>query len=531
VALDGDYLYEGLLRYNYFPMVKEKRDDIPPFFATDTLSPDVANQLAAIPDSAPRKKDGFDQVEYRTTRFNNVLRLMHIPHPKPYARLCASLRDNWPKLDYVCTNGHSQIKPQRHDDGRVITIDDYQSHTTGRVVVMEKERFPGDVEAHLSLSFGSRYLVDADVSACFPSIYSHAIPWALVGHVQAKQNRSNAEWFNHIDWCQRHMKRGETQGVPVGPATSNIINEVVLARVDASLAGDGYRFLRYIDDYKCYCESREEAEEFLRDLEAALGQYLLGLNAKKVSIVELPVPSKSEWIIELASRLPDTKTATARQIVSFLDAATSRQRLEPDGSVLKYASRSLLNKVDQTTVGIFCQYLSQIALHYPIVLPVLCEAARRLRVKIPHDHLNAMLEQQIKYRRADMACWVIYLFGLTGHAVPQTLADSIAKSGDCFPMTALLAVNSPTDEVVARVDQLAGCHAYEKDKYWLLLHELSLRGLLKIADVLEYVEESGLKLLAENNITFLRAIEIEDQSDGPVSGIENESILDDQSAF
>ena len=32
----------------------------------------------------------------------------------------------------------------------------------------------------------NRYLVKADISTCFPSIYTHSIPWAIVGKQQSK---------------------------------------------------------------------------------------------------------------------------------------------------------------------------------------------------------------------------------------------------------------------------------------------------------------------------------------------------------
>ena len=47
---------------------------------------------------------------------------------------------------------------------------------------------------------GKKYKVKADISTCFPSIYTHAIPWALVGKNNAKENRnSKKEYYNMID--------------------------------------------------------------------------------------------------------------------------------------------------------------------------------------------------------------------------------------------------------------------------------------------------------------------------------------------
>ena len=84
---DKDFVYNALLRYNYLPVGKKHPDDIPfPVFSTENLTPDIANELLgryARIRHGKEKVTGYDQIEYRTTRFNLVTRLMHIPHPAP----------------------------------------------------------------------------------------------------------------------------------------------------------------------------------------------------------------------------------------------------------------------------------------------------------------------------------------------------------------------------------------------------------------------------------------------------------------
>ncbi|MDZ7904226.1 MAG: hypothetical protein U5L01_17610 [Rheinheimera sp.] len=41
---------------------------------------------------------------------------------------------------------------------------------------------------------------------------------------------------------QRKTKRNETQGIPVGPATSSIVSEIILGRIDTELAAKGYEY-------------------------------------------------------------------------------------------------------------------------------------------------------------------------------------------------------------------------------------------------------------------------------------------------
>ncbi len=145
---DKSYAYEALLRFNYFPMVKNRRDDLPPVFHSEHFTPTVADELLTAMASQNRKA-GFDQIEVRTTRFDQIIRQMHIPHPLPYARLCQCLRNNWRDLMYVCHNRRSQIRPERHV-GRLVVMHNYD---VGRLVIMDRKRFPREFKRQLKLSF------------------------------------------------------------------------------------------------------------------------------------------------------------------------------------------------------------------------------------------------------------------------------------------------------------------------------------------------------------------------------------------
>ncbi|HUT04753.1 MAG TPA: antiviral reverse transcriptase Drt4 [bacterium] len=520
MTIDAQYVYEGLLRHGFFPEIKAHRDDIPPAINSKGFTADVANKLVAKGPNQ-RRRDGYDQIEFRTTRFNNVLRLMHIPHPYPFACLCECIRDNWQRLSHICNNQHSQIKPGRHDDDRVLVISGYD---VGRVVVMDKERFPQDIAQHLLMSCGARYMAEADVSSCFPSLYSHAIPWALVGHDVAKSNRTRSVWFNQLDHCQRYLKRNETQGVPIGPATSSIMNEIILFRVDEALAKKKYRFLRFIDDYKCYCKTRERAEQFIRDLEKELCNYLQQLNAKKVSIAELPIPFKSTWISELLMRLPNDKDeVSARKVSDFLEYALVLQKSCPDGSVLKYAARSLVGKVNELNIQVFVEYLIQVAFHYPVVLPLICEALSKYVVPVKTEMLRVLrelLRRHLEFRRSDAVCWSIYLMFLLRQKIGKKLAKEIVNSGDCMAMAMMLSTNKFKNLVIKFVENLAGKHPYELDKYWILIYELTRQGDLKSTDLEGYFNSTRLNVLKDEGVAFVETASLRGLDREPVGFVE-----------
>ena len=497
---DADYVYEGLLRYNYFPMVKEHRDDIPPLFSTEALTTDIADKLIAQQDT--RKRHGFDQIEYRATRFDNLLRLMHIPHPYPFSRLCKCIHDNWEHLKHVCENERSIIKPSIHD-GRVVIIEEYERIEPGRVIVMDRDHFPDTLMRHLDLSCGAQYLVDADVSSCFPSLYTHAIPWALVGHEHAKAHRGPAEWFNELDTRQRYLKRNETHGVPVGPGTSHLINEVVLSRVDEELEKKGYCFFRAIDDYNCYARTRDQAEEFIRDLEKELAEYLLLLNAKKVSISDLPLPAKPGWVTDLTARLPSNGTLKAPQMAHCLDHAVTLQSDNPQGSVLKYATRMLSRQVNESNVKVYFRYLLQLAIHYPVVLPVVCQTLQKWLVPLEKDYLHSIVTRHLEFRRSDAVSWSLYLLELTESPIPEDLAQQVVASRDCISMATLLALDCHIELVAEFAKTLDGKHKYELDKYWLLIYELTRIGRFNPSDFAGYVNETGLNALMQKKVAFI----------------------------
>ena len=66
------------------------------------------------------------------------------------------------------------------------------------------------------LLIGMRYIVKADISKCFQSIYTHSLTWALIGKEAAKTNRYG-NWYNDIDKFSQNIKDGETHGLLIGP--------------------------------------------------------------------------------------------------------------------------------------------------------------------------------------------------------------------------------------------------------------------------------------------------------------------------
>jgi hypothetical protein len=127
-------------------------------------------------------------------------------------------------------------------------------------------------------------MLRADVQKFYPSVYTHSIAWAVETKAKAKTKlKSMALLGNRLDACIRQAQLGQSVGIPIGPDTSWVISEVILAAVDELLAKQlgGIRGNRAVDDYELYFKTAGEAEDALTSLQAALAYYGLDLNSSK----------------------------------------------------------------------------------------------------------------------------------------------------------------------------------------------------------------------------------------------------------
>ena len=494
MSVDEHYLFEALTRWNYFPNQKSKGEELPPVFTTRQFTPHVAKRLVA----ETLRGDGYDQVEYYATRYNNVSRPLSIPHPVGYAHLVKCICANWDELNYICDNQSSLIKPEVHADGRAFIMDYEDS--------LEK------TNRTLNIGFGKKFRVHTDITNCFPSIYTHAIPWATVGFAHAKAHKLPKHaslWFNQLDYHQRKIKRNETQGVAIGPGTSNVVSEAILAKIDEELSKT-YSHYRYIDDYTCYCDTHEKGQEFLRHLNGELRKYKLTLNLKKTEIIELPAPIDSDWVVELSTRMPAGtpneppkagKQYSASEALRYIDFAVQLKKKTPDGSVLKFAVKSIIYRLDEFAVRPVLEYLLNLSRFYPLLLPLLdyLFAHTAINSSLYAKNLNAILIDNAINRRSDGMCWALYYLNQYNLAISYEGVQKVIESRDCMAILMLHLAGAFKDEVKGFVDALDKSDLYELDQYWVLLYQLFYDGVIGNP----YVGEKCFDILKDEGVSFI----------------------------
>lgn len=490
MSVDKDFLLDALLRHNYLPTQRKAREELPPYFSTQLFTSLVAIDLAKI---LNRKGDfsGYDQCEYKLTRFDNASRRLSLPHPLAHAKLSICIYEQWEHLEYITSNQNSVIKPQNHADGRIIVMD-YEA------IVPKSIRL-------LKQSFGKRFRAHADISNCFPSIYSHALPWALIGFDNAKKHKSEKDkWFNKIDECLRLTKRNETQGIAIGPATSNVVTEIILARIDEKLSVK-YSFARFIDDYTCDCTSETDAQDFIRDLSHELAFFKLTLNVKKTKIRKLPDSMSDEWVLELSTKSPQGEEVNSFQAIQYLDYAVALSVKHPEGSILKFAFKSLANKKltfmakhDVLRFGLILSF------HHPVLLPLLESFLADTWFFSQFDavrYLNTIVKENARLYRSDGMCWGLYLLAKFEVVIEDEVAVSVVATGDALSILMLYWSGRHTDKVKTFCDAFDLKDLYTLDCYWILLYQLYFDGVID-----DPYKDGVFEVLKKNQVTFLDAL-------------------------
>jgi len=492
MAITGDELLEGLVQHSMLPVQKAAKEELPPIFSSEGISRDLIDQIAALAKTGTRKKLGFDAIEYRATRFNNVPRLLSIPHPKAYIDLAKTFADHWDKIEHITRNVNSMVKPRLHDDGRIIVMD-YETRPEWK-----------DRSRKLKMAFGNKFVVRTDISSCYPSLYSHALPWALVGFDEAKQKQGPKEWFNQIDAQVRNCKRKETAGVLIGPATSNIACEIILEVVDRNLR-DEFDFIRFIDDYTCYCPDHSSAESFVRRLSEELARFKMSLNINKTVIEPLPQPLNDHWVGTLRRLIPDAEIVGVSRACDVLDAAVRLQREVPGGSVLKFAAKSLVPKVKGLDAIDFTRYLFKLAFYYPILIPVIegpmAEAIKAVDPLLPLDfeaETLRLLADAILHRRSDSICWLLYYQLRFMGRLPDEVAQKIIDLGDSMSMTLLIGFADHMPKAAGFFQSIRNSDLYALDSHWMLGYELFARELAECP-----YQDGVFAALKEANVSFL----------------------------
>lgn len=489
-------VFIGLLDHGLFA------EKIPPCFTSQGLADVVAEKMGEMLNEADESKlkaaldkCAHDYMRYDALRDSNVPRHMGVPHPEAYAVQALAITKHWETIANHCNQpkpAFSRIHVRHIGDGRIFEMN-YKGN--------ERYRLEEDEQRWMS---GAQFVVEADIATCFPSIYTHSIPWALHGKTEAKKSSSLTGLAgNLLDKCTQNTRDRQTNGLLIGPHASNIISEIILTQIDADLQAKGHsKVKRHVDDYRFYAASFEEAERFIKDLGLALRAYEMSLNEKKTKILPLPCPSEANWVLVLNRHpLPRDQELKFPDIRSFLDRALTCAQSIGKSTPLNYAIKVLAKshahsqssdivepqprKLSLRAKRMYAQEAINLALAYPYLAPILDEY-----VFTPYWHADlknmidvfaaSLIQLGLQKLYPDAIAQAIFLALKYDFALGLEDKEliKIVALDDCVANVLLLEYAKRYDRskvkkaVIARAKELKQADQREKDKQWLLIYQV-----------------------------------------------------------
>lgn len=488
-----------LVEFGYFPR------ELPACFSPNTLATHAA-ALTALTKAEKKSKSAT----FSCARFGRMRRVLSVPNPYNFLQTADFFETNWLELAQLAQSSPlSASKPVLKKNG---------------IRAIERLKPDGDlVEMRSWARANARYIVKADISQFYHSIYSHSIPWAIhTKQTAKKRQRDNSLIGNQLDTLVRNAQDAQTIGIPIGPDTSLVLAEIILSDIDKKLKVEfpELRGFRYVDDYELCFFELADAEKALSKLEGLLATYELRLNPKKTSILQLPQPLDHSWTAILR-HFPERFSRKAAdqkwQLIDFFELAFEQSNKSPDEQVLTYAVGRLLREATQIAPqnwqlvqALLCQVISIEGGAIPVALQLWTRYTHKPYLNdrpLLEKVLNNIIRQHAPLGHSSevaFSLWGILRFGLSCEA--DNLA-TISQMTD--PFVGLLALDGKVQGKFAALDlgfwsdQLSERSLYEEN--WILVYEaLTKKWLTPKRD---FVSRDGFfNTLRQKGVSFYEPI-------------------------
>lgn len=147
----------------------------------------------------------------------------------------------------------------------------------------------------IELSLKYSYMFMTDITNCFGQINPETIGWALARKDTPFQTTKNDHIAVNIQRYLRAMQQGKNIGIPQGSVLFSFIAEIILGYTDMLLAQEiskaqsegklpealEYEILRYVDDYRIFCNDRDALETISYKLQHILERFNFRMNSSK----------------------------------------------------------------------------------------------------------------------------------------------------------------------------------------------------------------------------------------------------------
>ena len=131
---------------------------------------------------------------------------------------------------------------------------------------------------------GFRVTLDADIAGFFDNIPHKLIVDAVTEEVADGNILRLVEKFLAAGVMENGVFKPTTIGTPQGGVISPLLANIVLIKLDWRLEEQGYRFVRYADDFVVVCETPQQANAALTFVQQVMTELGLALSPEKTKI-------------------------------------------------------------------------------------------------------------------------------------------------------------------------------------------------------------------------------------------------------
>jgi RNA-directed DNA polymerase len=142
------------------------------------------------------------------------------------------------------------------------------------------------------LKEGYTHVVDADLKSYFDTIPHDRLKARVAERISDGRVLSLIDGYLRQDVMKGMERWTPTTGTPQGAVISPLLANIYLHPLDLLMEEDGYKMVRYADDFVILCRSAEEAEEALRRVTAWTTENGLTLHPDKTRIGDAREPGQ-----------------------------------------------------------------------------------------------------------------------------------------------------------------------------------------------------------------------------------------------
>lgn len=476
-------------------------------------------------------KDLIEPYSYNMSRLNNIgdRRVIHIPEISGFISFINYLRDNKNILEDIIEISHGDLNSlSRIVNEEYEIIDDNLGYGTDNVAVFESisgdtatqeeetERsiYVNNMLHKISKAAGARGVLHVDISGFYRNIYTHSLTTIKIGADMAKKAFSeNSDFPDYVTYVKldervRALNGKRTNGLLVGPYTSRVLSEAVLARVDIELRELDLKFIRYADDYEFYIYNSDEVEKVKSLIVKVFAKYYFEVNNEKTRYEDYPfyIFTNFEKTIESISG-----SNKAFNSVSIVELFNKFFKLEKNGEkgAIRYLLKSYKNGYRIENQQLYADYLLNILCNdekaLGIASKIIIDEYEHERIIISNQ-FKKTIENKLLYeieKNHDLeVIWLIFLSKYTGILLNNNIRNKILNTDN--DLAKIILIHEWEEEM--NQDILNEC--WDRSYSWILLYEIALRDVDKREHFYEKLKinhnKEFYKKLFEHNFTFYK---------------------------